>query len=160
MLNSKRRVEKLIDCTGVLSETAQENSLATEVLPNLVVTGQEVTKHLLAVASITEELNFNLHLILIHLNLNSYTWVVAKNGMLCMLTGRVAVFLLMVKGTFFKCHYLEKEILFINLSSCLNTRKRHEHTNVSLNSTRPHFSYASCPILLNCSYKTPSKYPV
>lgn len=58
----------------------------------------------------------------------------------------------MVKGTFFRCHYPEKEILFINLSSCLNTRKRHEHTSVSWNSTRPHFSYASCPILLNCSY--------
>lgn len=61
MLNSKRRVEKL-------SETAQENSLATEVLPNLVVTGQKVIKHLLAVASTTEELNFNLYLILINLN--------------------------------------------------------------------------------------------
>lgn len=61
MLNSKLRVEKL-------SETAQENSLATEVLPNLVVTGQKVIKHLLAVASTTEELNFNLYLILINLN--------------------------------------------------------------------------------------------
>lgn len=73
MLNSKRRVEKSMDCTGVLSETAQENSLATEVLPNLVVTGQEVTKHLLAVVSTTEELNFNLYQILMNLNLNSYT---------------------------------------------------------------------------------------
>lgn len=62
-----------MDCTGVLSETAQENSLTTEVLPNLVVTGQEVTKHLLAVASTTEELNFNLYQILMNLNLNSYT---------------------------------------------------------------------------------------
>lgn len=62
-----------MDCTGVLSEMAQENSLATEVLPNLVVTGQEVTKDLLAVASTTEELNFNLYQILMNLNLNSYT---------------------------------------------------------------------------------------
>lgn len=111
MLNSKRRVEKLTDCTGVSSETAQENSLATEVLPNLGATGQEATKHLLAMASATEELNFNLYLILINLNLNSFTWVVTKSGMLCMLTHRVAVFLLMVKGTFFRCHYPEKEIL-------------------------------------------------
>lgn len=72
-----------MDCTGVFSKTAQENSLAMEVLPNLVATGQEVTKHLLAVPSATEELNFNLYLILINLNLNSFTWVVAKSGILC-----------------------------------------------------------------------------